>query len=95
MSETSVEAQQLEIQGDHIEEDTLRAGIGKYVETYGPYLTDLWFRLYKTTILFCFVFARGFFVADPVLKLFLRMFSIPGVPIVATTPFQFIVVFRL
>ena len=71
-------------------DDSLSARVRNYIETYGPYLTDLWVRLYKTTILFCVVFAGGFFVAEPILKVFLKLFSIPGVTIVATTPFQFV-----
>ena len=71
-------------------EGSFKESIGRYIEKYGPYLTDLWVRLYVTTMLFCVVFAAGFLLAQPILAFFLHIFTVPGVTIVATTPFQFV-----
>ncbi len=61
-----------------------------FLERYGPYVQDLWRRLYRVTIVFAISFVASFFLAKYVVAGFLDLFRFHGVVVIATSPFQFI-----
>ncbi len=57
---------------------------------YGPYLDDLWSRIYKMAFLFLILFVLGFFEAAWLLRQFIHIFALNEVTITVTSPFQFL-----
>jgi sec-independent protein translocase protein TatC len=57
---------------------------------YGPYIDDLWSRIYKLAFVFIILFVLGFFEAGWLMKHFISLFALSGVTIIVTSPFQFI-----
>ncbi len=68
----------------------MEEGIGTYLALYGEYLDDIRKRLYRTVILFIFVFAAGFFCTGSILKFLIKLLHIKDATIVATSPFQLV-----
>lgn len=62
--------------------------LGPIAERYGDYLEEARQRLYRVAIVFAASFVLGLFSMSALLPLFVRFFSVPGVTVVATSPFQ-------
>lgn len=59
-----------------------------FTETYSEYLEDIRKRFYRVAIVFVGAFLIGVFSTHLVLPFFVEFVSIPGVTIIATSPFQ-------
>lgn len=57
---------------------------------YGPYIDDLWSRIYRLALLFTILFFVGFFEAGWLVRHFIGMFQLKDVTIMVTSPFQFL-----
>ncbi len=57
-------------------------------ERYGSYLEEVRRRLYRVAIVFAGSFVLGLFSMSALLPFFVTLFTIPGVTVVATSPFQ-------
>lgn len=64
--------------------------IPAWVFKYGVYLEDIRRRLYATILLSACAFVGGFALTPLFLKIGIKMFSIEGVALVATSPFQLV-----
>lgn len=64
--------------------------IDKIIKDYGPYLNDIWRRVYYIAIFFIVIFIFGFFGAGHVIKLFIHTFDLKDVVIAVTSPLQFL-----
>lgn len=59
-----------------------------FFDQYGAYLEEARRRLYRIAIVFAAAFVLGLFSTAALLPLFVRLFAVPSVTIVATSPFQ-------
>lgn len=64
--------------------------IDKFIDDYGPYLDDLWRRVYRTAVFFLAIFFIGFFLSGHIINNFIRFFHLSGVTVIVTSPFQFL-----
>lgn len=64
--------------------------IDKIIKDYGPYLNDIWRRVYHIAIFFIVIFIVGFFGAGHVIRLFIHTFHLKDVVIAVTSPLQFL-----
>lgn len=64
--------------------------IDKIIKNYGPYLNDIWRRIYYIAIFFIVIFVAGFFSAGYVIKFFITAFHLKDVVIAVTSPLQFL-----
>lgn len=64
--------------------------IDKIIKDYGPYLNDIWRRVYHIAIFFIVIFVIGFFGAGHVIRLFIYTFHLKDVVIAVTSPLQFL-----
>lgn len=62
----------------------------KILNKYEIYFEELRSKLLLLTKIFVIVFAIGFFITTPVIKLMMKYINMPGVTIVTTSPFQLI-----
>jgi len=64
--------------------------VDKIIKDYGPYLNDIWRRVYYIAIFFIILFIIGFFSAGYVIKFFITAFHLKDVVIAVTSPLQFL-----
>ncbi len=57
---------------------------------YGPYIDDLWSRIYRLAFVFIVLFVLGFLEAGWLMKHFISLFALNDVTITVTSPFQFL-----
>lgn len=57
-------------------------------ETYGPFLEQIRARIFRVAVIFALTFVLGLFSAHVFFPFLVTFFSVPGVTIVATSPFQ-------
>jgi sec-independent protein translocase protein TatC len=57
---------------------------------YGPYIDDLWSRIYRLAFVFIVLFVLGFLEAGWLMKHFISLFALSDVTITVTSPFQFL-----
>lgn len=62
----------------------------KSISKYGVYFEELRKRLFSLTKIFVIIFAVGFFITSPAIKLAMKYINLKGVTIVTTSPFQLI-----
>jgi sec-independent protein translocase protein TatC len=63
-------------------------GFQKFIETYEPYLNDIWRRVYYTAIFFAIAFCVGFFSSGWIIEKFISSFHLNNVTIAVMSPFQ-------
>lgn len=68
----------------------MAAKVDKIIKDYGPYLNDIWRRIYYIAIFFIVIFIVGFFSAGLIIKTFLGAFHLQNVVIAVTSPLQFL-----
>jgi sec-independent protein translocase protein TatC len=59
-----------------------------FTERYGGYLEEIRARVYRLAIVFVVTFVAGLASTSILLPYFVRLFTIPGATIIATSPFQ-------
>ena len=67
--------------------------MGKFeqiIADYGPYIDDLWSRMYRLAFLFMALFVLGFLQATWLMKHFISLFALSNVTVTVTSPFQFL-----
>lgn len=67
-----------------------RQSSGKKISTFYPYLDDIRQRVYGLAVIFLALFTIGFLSSGVLLRAVVLFFTIPGVSIVTTSPFQFV-----
>ncbi|MBP9802466.1 twin-arginine translocase subunit TatC [Patescibacteria group bacterium] len=68
----------------------MAAKVDKIIKDYGPYLNDIWRRIYFIALFFIVIFVIGFFSAGWIIKAFLGAFHLQDVVIAVTSPLQFL-----
>lgn len=62
----------------------------KIMADYGPYIDDLWKKVYHIVIFFVIIFAIGFFASGYVIKHIINLLNLSNVTLITTSPFQFL-----